>query len=59
MDHGVLRLEDGRYPTMSQTLVVHPNGRLYACPWIEKPGRAPDDPVRQQVDLISFEDPLA
>jgi hypothetical protein len=59
IDHGVLRLEDGRYPWMSQTLVAHPNGRLYACPWIEKPDRRPDDPVQYQVDLVSIEDPLA
>jgi len=59
LDHGVIRLEDGRYPTMSQTLATHPAGRLYACPWIEKPGRAEGDPVRSQVDLISFPDPFA
>lgn len=58
IDHGVLRLEDGRYPWMSQTLVVHPNGKLYACPWVEKPNRTPDDPVQYQVDLISFDNPL-
>ena len=59
MDHGRLRLEDGRYPTMSQTFAVGADGRLYACPWIEKPDRAPDDAVRSQVELISFGDPLA
>lgn len=61
IDHGVLRLEDGRYPTMTQTLVVHPNGKLYSVPWIEKleRDRFPDDNVGHQVDLISFDNPLA
>lgn len=58
-DHGVLRLDDGRYPVQCQTLAVHPSGRLFSCPWIEKPGRAEDDPVKNQCDLISFADPLA
>jgi len=61
MDHGVLRLEDGRYPTMTQTLVVHPNGKLYSVPWIEKlkKDRSPEDKVGHQVDLIGFDNPLA
>ncbi len=58
IDHGALRLEDGRSPTDSHTLAVHPNGKLYACPWIEKPNCAKDDPVKQQVDLISFDNPF-
>jgi hypothetical protein len=33
-DHGVLQLEDGRYPRMSQCHAVHPNGRGYTCPWM-------------------------
>jgi hypothetical protein len=57
-DHGVLRLVDGRYPRMAQTLLAHTDGRLYSCPWIEKPDRQPGDKVLEQVDLISFEDPL-
>jgi hypothetical protein len=55
-DHGVLRLEDGRYPTMTQSIVVHPDGRIYTVPWIEKLTK--DGGPEQQVDLISFEDPL-
>jgi hypothetical protein len=55
-DHGVLRLEDGRYPTMTHSIAVHPNGRVYTVPWIEKLG--PRDGPEQQVDLISIEDPL-
>jgi len=58
-DHGLLRLTDGRHPVNTQTLVVHESGRLFSCPWIEKPHRQPDDPVRNQCDLISFADPLA
>lgn len=58
-DHGVLQLEDGRYPRMSQCHAVHPNGRCYACPWIERPGRKPDERPIWQCDLISFADPLA
>ena len=59
-DHGVLRLEDGRYPTMTQTLIVHPNGKLYSVPWIEKSNKdiSPEDKVGHQVDLISFDNPL-
>jgi hypothetical protein len=59
IDHGVLRLEDGRYVVMSQTLVAHPNGTLYTCPWIDKPNRAPDDRVEHQVDLVSLDTPAA
>jgi len=60
-DHGRLRLTDGRYPTMSQTLALHPNGRLYACPWIENPrsseARARGEYGGATCDLISFEMP--
>ena len=60
IDQGVLRLPDGRYPTRSQTLVIHPDsGRLFAAPWIEKPGREEGERVKEQCDLISFPDPLA
>jgi len=60
IDHGVLRLEDGRYPRMSQCLAIGPgDGRLYGCPWIEKPDRDPKDRVRWQCDLISFADPFS
>jgi hypothetical protein len=59
LDHGVLRLEDGRYPTMTQSLAVHPEGRLYTAPWIENPQVNSEERVKQQVDLISFADPLA
>jgi len=57
-DHGVVRLEDGRYPTMTQTLVVHPNGRIYTVPWIEKLGDSSEGRPGHQVDLIGFEDPI-
>jgi hypothetical protein len=56
-DHGVLRLADRRYPTMTQSLLFHSDGRLYSCPWIEKPSYDGKGP-RQQVDLISFPNPL-
>ena len=58
-DHGVIRLEDGRYPTNTQTMAVHPGGRVYTCPWIEKNSRKPNDGVAEQCDLISFADPVA
>ncbi|MEX0744279.1 MAG: hypothetical protein WD118_01645 [Phycisphaeraceae bacterium] len=58
-DHGVLRLEDGRYPTLTQSLAVHPNGRLYTAPWIEKPTGTDREKVNEQCDLISFANPLA
>ncbi len=58
-DHGVLRLEhDGRYVRMSQCHAVHPNGKCYAAPWIDKPDRAEGDKVAWQCDLISFDNPL-
>ena len=61
LDHGVLRLEDGRYPTMTHSIAVHPNGRIYTAPWIEKPGEggSAKGKPRHQVDLISFADPMA
>lgn len=54
-DHGVIQLDDGRYPTLTQSIAIHPNGRIYTCPWIEKPGRKPGEPMQQYCDLISFE----
>ncbi len=56
-DHGHLRLEDGRYPTLTQCLAAPAGGRLYSCPWIEKREERPDEP-RRQCDLISSPDPL-
>lgn len=59
IDHGALRLEDGRYPTMTQTLAVHPNGRIYSVPWIEKSSVSPDEGTAgRQVDLIGFDNPI-
>jgi hypothetical protein len=58
-DHGVIRLEDGRYPRMSQCHAVHPAGRCYTAPWIPRPMTSPEDRPRWQCDLISFPDPLA
>ena len=55
-DHGILRLEDGRYPVMSHTLGFQ-DGKLYACPWIEMPGSTSDGKPQRQVDLISFDAP--
>ncbi|MEW6751098.1 MAG: hypothetical protein AB1505_08970 [Candidatus Latescibacterota bacterium] len=57
-DHGFLRLEDGRFPTMSQSLAIGRDGRLYACPWIEPPARPGEGRGRPQVDLVSFRNPL-
>lgn len=56
-DHGVLRLPDGRYPKMTQSLLRHTDGRLYSCPWIEP--RAGAAARRDEVDLISFPLPAA
>ncbi len=60
-DHGVLRLDDGRYPTSTQTIAVHPAGRIYTVPWIEDLSK--DDPsgelLDQNMDLVSFAAPLA
>ena len=59
LNHGVVRLEDHRYPRMSQCHAVHPSGRCYTAPWIPKPAPTPDDRPRWECELISFPDPLA
>jgi hypothetical protein len=51
-DHGVIKLEDGRYPVITQSIAVHPDGRIYTVPMFEKKG---EDGVKHQCDLISFE----
>ncbi len=56
-DHGVLRLPDGRYPSMAHTLLVHPNGKLYSCPWIEPSPTGLDRKAAPICDLISFDAP--
>jgi hypothetical protein len=58
-DHGVLQLEDGGYPRMSQCHAVHKNGRGYTCPWIVKLNPGEGRRSRHQCDLISYPDPLA
>jgi hypothetical protein len=58
-DHGALQLDDGRHPTMTHSIAVHPAGRIYTVPWIEKPDADPNERVKQQVDLISLANPLA
>lgn len=54
LDHGILQLPDGRYPKTAHTLAVHPNGRLYACPWIEYLPLNADGQAPCECDLISF-----
>ncbi|MFA5646246.1 MAG: hypothetical protein WDA18_07835 [Candidatus Ratteibacteria bacterium] len=56
-DHGVLKLSDGRYPKMAHCLAVHPNGRLYSCPWIEPKPHPQNENVPDECDLISFDQP--
>lgn len=56
-DHGVIQLDDGRYPTLAQSVALHPNGRIYTCPWLENTSRKPGEPIWQYCDLISFERP--
>lgn len=58
-DHGALRLADGRFPTMTHSIAVHPEGRIYTVPWIEKTGAASSERVKQQVDLLSLSNPLS
>ena len=57
-DHGMLRLEDGRYPRMSQCHAVHPNGKCYTAPWIETSRQTAKGRPVWQCDLISFDNPL-
>jgi hypothetical protein len=56
-DHGIIMLEDGRYPTLTQSIAVHPNGRIYTCPWILDPEKRPDGKTKHFCDLISFKNP--
>ena len=58
-DHGVIRLEDGRYPRMAQCHAVHPSGRCFTAPWIGKDQPSAAGQPQWQCDLISFADPLA
>ncbi len=53
-DHGMLQLPDGRHPQMAHALVVHPNGKLYSCPWIETPHMNADGRAQCECDLVSF-----
>ncbi len=57
-DHGIIQLEDGRYPTLTQSIAVHPNGMIYTCPWIPRTRDSVYDEHKQQCDLISFRNPL-
>jgi len=57
-DHGVIRLEDGRYPSLTQSIGVHSNGCIYTCPWIPSFDETNYHVHRQQCDLISLENPL-
>ena len=57
-DWGTVRLEDGRYLALTHSIIPHPNGRLYAVPWLVSGAATPDhDP--HQVDLVSFDNPVA
>lgn len=52
-DHGVIRLEDGRYPNNTQTIGITPDGRIFTCPWIEKTDPAAK-PGETNCELISI-----
>jgi len=54
-DHGIIKLDDGRFPSNTQSIAAHPNGRIYTVPWIGKPGWKKGEGKWQQCDLISFE----
>lgn len=56
-DHGVVQLEDGRYPSLTQSIAIHPDGRIYTCPWLPKSNMKSGDPKKQYCDLISFDKP--
>ena len=56
-DHGVIQLDDGRFPSNTQSIATHPNGRVYTCPMIEEPDLKEGGGARQQCDLISFQGP--
>lgn len=55
-DHGVICTEDGRYPSNTQTIAVHPKGRIYTCPWIPAEKETGYE-KGYQCDLISMENP--
>jgi len=48
-DHGVIRLEDGKYPSNTQSIAIDRYGRIYTCPWIPR-----GDGARTRCQLISF-----
>lgn len=57
IDHGVIQLEDGRYPSLTQSIAIHPNGRIYTSPWIPRNAGDTYGELKQQCDLISFAKP--
>ncbi len=56
-DHGHLQTEGDLYPTLTQSIAVPGNGRLYSCPWLKKKGAG--EKSKAGCDLVSFPDPLA
>ena len=57
-DHGALRLPDGRHPGWRTLSRIHPNGKLYSCPWIEPAQRGSGWQGALPIsDLISFDAP--
>jgi len=51
-DHGIIRIEDGRFPENTQSIAIDKNGRIYTCPWIPNP---PGSERPFACQLISFE----
>ena len=40
-DHGVIQMEDGRFPDLSHTIAIDKNGRIYTCPWLPRTDTLP------------------
>ena len=51
-DHGVIQMENGIFPSNTQSIGIDKNGRIYTCPWIPR-----EDGKRTRCQLISFSCP--
>ena len=51
-DHGVIQMEDGRFPSQAQSIAIDKNGRIYTGAWIPR-----KDELPRCCQLISFRIP--
>ena len=48
-DHGIIQMEDGRFPNLTQSIAIDKNGRIYTCPWLPR-----KDTLPRCCQLVSF-----